>query len=407
MPAGADHGRLAEGTIAYVLSGYPVVSQTFVRDEIAALRAAGRAVDVTSMTRADRDRIPLAWSGPVRTAADITRFGALRDGLWWLRRPRAVLRLARALRRTGFARARLALRGVPTVARRLAARDVVVCHSHFGWAGLVAAVYVGALLDRPVTATLHAADIYLAGPELARSVALLDRVITVCEYNVRRLEALGVDPAHVRVVPCGVDTTVPVPPTGDPALVVSVGRLMPKKGMDVLLRAFGPVVEAVPHARLEIVGEGPEEASLRRLVSELGLDGRVTFAGALDHAHTLERIGAGAVFALACRVLPDGDSDAVPVAIREAMVRARPVVTTSVAGIPENVDDETGWVVPSEDPESLAKALVEALEDASARQRKGEAARRRQVDHYSLTASAERLQDLWAGLVEARAGTRR
>ncbi len=407
MPAAADQRALREGTIAYVLAAYPVLSQTFVRDEIAALRAAGRTVDVTSIERADQDRIPLSWSGPVRTIDDITVSGALRDGLWWLRRPAAVLRLARALRGTGFARARRAVRGAPTVARRLAGQDVAVCHAHFGWSGMVAAIYVGALLGRPVTATLHAADIYLAGPELVRWVGLLDHVVTVCEHNVRRLTAMGVDPARVRVVPCGVDTTVPVPAASDPDLVVSVGRLVPKKGMDVLLQAFRTVVDKVPAARLEIVGEGPEEETLRRLTAELGLEEHVTFAGALDHAGTLERIGAGAVFALACRVLPNGDSDAVPVAIREALVRARPVVTTAVAGIPENVDDETGWVVPSEDPESLAAALVQALDDAPLRLRKGEAARRRQVEHFSLEASAGRLEDLWADLAAGRDEARR
>src|SRR5699024_3883222 len=158
----------------------------------------------------------------------------------------------------------------------------------------------------------------------------VDHVVTVCEYNVRRLAAMGVDPARVSVVPCGVDVTVPVPPAADPASVVSVGRLVPKKGMDVLLTAFRPVVDAVPEARLEIVGEGPEEARLRALVDELGLAGHVTFSGALGHDETLARVDVAAVFALACRVLANGDSDAVPVAIREALVRERAVVTTDV-----------------------------------------------------------------------------
>ncbi|MDT0166882.1 glycosyltransferase family 4 protein [Actinotalea sp. AC32] len=401
MPVPADRHDVR--AIAYVLSEYPVVSQTFVRDEIAALRAAGRRVEVVSVDRTGEDRIPASWSGPYTTLDDVSWPRAVVDALWWVARPRAVARLVRTLRLTGGARARRVLKGVPSAARRLAGLDVDVCHAHFGWTGMVVASYVGALLGRPVTVTLHAADIYLAGPELARRLGAVDHVVTVCEYNVRRLAAMGVDPARVTVVPCGVDVTVPVPPVPDPARVVSVGRLVPKKGMDVLLEAFREVVDAVPAARLEIVGEGPEEQRLRALTDELGIGDHVTFAGALGHDETLARVDDAAVFALACRVLANGDSDAVPVAIREALVRERGVVTTDVAGIPENVDDETGWVVPSEDPAAVAKALVEALGDPALRARKGAAARRRQVEHYSLEASAERLGRLWARLVAAGA----
>lgn len=403
----ADRARGGRGAVAYVLSEYPVVSQTFVRDEIAALRAAGRPVEVVSVDRTGEARIPASWSGPFTTLDDVTWAQAVRDAVWWLARPRAVGRLVRTLRATGGARARRVVRGVPSAARRLARLDVEVCHAHFGWTGMVVASYVGALIGRPVTVTLHAADIYLAGPELARRLSAVDHVVTVCEYNVRRLAAMGVDPSRVSVVPCGVDVTVPVPPVTDPARVVSVGRLVPKKGMDVLLQAFRTAVDAVPSARLEIVGEGPEEARLRELTASLGLTDHVTFAGALGHEGTLARVDEAAVFALACRVLPNGDSDAVPVAIREALVRERAVVTTDVAGIPENVDDSTGWVVPSEDAEAFARALVEALTDPALRARKGAAARRRQVDHYSLEASAARLEELWSGLVAAGAGARR
>ncbi|HMO10321.1 MAG TPA: glycosyltransferase, partial [Actinotalea sp.] len=263
-------------------------------------------------------------------------------------------------------------------------------------------VYVGALLGRPVSVTLHAADIYLAPPSFARRLSTVDQVVTVCDYNVDRIAALGVPRERIAVVPCGVDVDVPVVPIADPLLVVSVGRLVAKKGYDVLLPAFREVVDRVPGARLEIVGEGPEQDAVHALATELGLDDHVTFLGARPHAESLARIADAAVFTLACRISENGDSDAMPVSLREAMVRARPVVTTAVAGIPENVDDEVGWVVPPGDVDALADALVEALTDRSEAERRALAARRRQVAHYSLERSAATLATLWAHVVGRR-----
>ncbi|HMO10320.1 MAG TPA: hypothetical protein PKB06_02170, partial [Actinotalea sp.] len=128
MGVQADHRPgtelLAGRTVAYVLSGYPVLSQTFVRDEVATMRAAGVDVDVTAVAGGDGDRIPLAWSGPFRDATHVSPLAALRDGLWWLARPRAVLRLLRVFLAGGRASPKSLALGVPTIARRLAGRDV-------------------------------------------------------------------------------------------------------------------------------------------------------------------------------------------------------------------------------------------------------------------------------------------
>ena len=403
-----EHEPLRGSVIAYVLKGYPSLSQTFVRDEIATLRAAGYAVDVTSMERSDQERIPRGWSGPYRTTVGATWREGARDLLWWaLHRPRAVLRLALAVRASGYASGRELLREVPIIARRLDARDVRVVHAHFGWRAMTPSVYIAALLGCPATVTLHAADIYLPGPDFARRVNQLDGVVTVCAYNITRLAAMGVELGRISLVPCGVDVDVEVLPVQAPQRVVSVGRLVRKKGMDVLVRAFRAAVDDAPGAHLEIIGEGPCEPELRELVASEGLEAHVTFSGALEHAETLARISRAGVFALACRVGPDGDSDAVPVALREAMARARPIVTTAVAGIGENVDADVGWVVPSDDVDAFARALAESLADPVLSAAKGAAGRQRQVEHYTLERSMELLTRMWSGVIDGSAGRSR
>lgn len=127
----------------------------------------------------------------------------------------------------------------------------------------------------------------------------------------------------------------------------------------MLLRALATV--AHQWDRLTIVGDGPERSRLETLCRELGLDGHVHFAGALPHAETLARIGQARMFCLPARPAWDGDSDAMPVVIREAMARGVPVVASRLAGIPESVDEQVGWLVEPGSATSPAAALRAAL----------------------------------------------
>ena len=269
-------------------------------------------------------------------------------------------------------------------------------HTHFGWRATAPALYVSAMLRVPATATLHAADLYMPSRQLGRRLVQMQTVVTVCEFNVPLIEQLGVRREGVAIVPCGVETDVPCCPVTEPDLVVSVGRLVDKKGFDVLVRAFRTVADRRPSARLQIVGDGPLRDDLAALVSELGLGAHVDLAGGMPHAEVLARIEAGAVFALSCRQLPNGDSDAMPVAIREAMVRARPVVATAVAGIPESVDEQVGWLVPSGDEDAVAAAVLEALTHPGEAAARGARGRERAQRDWSLDGCASQLRKVWA-----------
>jgi colanic acid/amylovoran biosynthesis glycosyltransferase len=141
-----------------------------------------------------------------------------------------------------------------------------------------------------------------------------------------------------------------------PPRVVAVGRLVPKKGFDVLVRAAHRLP---PEVVVEIVGDGPQRAELEALAR-----GRVRFSGALSHARALARLSGASAFALPCRELPSDDRDGLPVALVEAMRAGLPVVTTAVGGIPELVrDGETGLLVAPGDDAALAAALRSVLQD--------------------------------------------
>ncbi|WP_396275711.1 glycosyltransferase family 4 protein [Gordonia sp. AC31] len=140
--------------------------------------------------------------------------------------------------------------------------------------------------------------------------------------------------------------------------VVSVGRLIPKKGFDVLIRAVGVLESRGIEVDVQIVGAGPCMAELRQLSSSLGLGSRIEFTGAASRAHVLNLIDDADCLVLASRPSPDGDIDGIPVVLMEAMARRRLVLSTPVGGITELIEHGvTGLLAEPGDPVSFADNL--------------------------------------------------
>ena len=178
----------------------------------------------------------------------------------------------------------------------------------------------------------------------------------------------------------------------DPAnavpVVLSVGRLVEKKGHDSLIRAVAVLRDVGVDVRLRIAGEGPEWPTLQRLIHELALADRVAFLGPLTPAEVeLEYAGAD-IFALACRKLIDGDRDGIPNVVLEAMAHGLPVVSTALAGVAEAVADETtGLLAPPDDPRALAALLRRLIESCELREILGSAGRVRVAERFGRAGS--------------------
>jgi colanic acid/amylovoran biosynthesis glycosyltransferase len=391
----------------YVLYRYPQLSQTFVTNEISRLRQLGAEVDVISVEQSDETLVNMDWAGAFRSLPRPALRDAVRDHLWF------ALRHWQRYRHFLGAVARLhdhwslALRRLPSEARGLLGpTGPEWCHTHFAWSTASVAVYVARLLGVPVSITVHAKDIYVADRRhLRMQLAHFDRIVTVCNYNVGFLAGLGVIPERagdVVVVPCGVG--VPDEPSTDSTVeVISVGRLVEKKGFDTLIRALALVRDRLPDIRAVIVGEGPERESLAALIAALGLQRNVTLAGPLTHEQTLELISVSKLFCLAAQRARDGDCDALPVVLREAMARAIPVVSTRVAGIPETIDAEVGWLEEPRSPRALANAITAALSDEAERSKRGRAARARVLQRWTIEAQAAGMLRVFASGNRVRA----
>lgn len=178
------------------------------------------------------------------------------------------------------------------------------------------------------------------------------------------------------------------------AIVVgALSRLDPVKGLDTLIRAVAAMPMTTP-MRLLIGGDGPQEAELRRLCSELDVDDRVQFLGFVeDRVDFYESID---VFALTS--LAEGG----PVTGVEAMAAALPVVSTSVGAMPDRLRQHAGVLVPVGDVAALAAALTALIDDPHDRRVLGAAARARYVSEYAAARQAQRLVDTWTGLARRR-----
>jgi glycosyltransferase involved in cell wall biosynthesis len=332
--------------LLYVLDRFPVLSETFVVKEVRGLLAAGD--DVTVYARR---------GGEAGVADDLRAVVVGPGSSWGARGVGAAL----ALQERGSLHA---LAEASWLAKHVRADHA---HAHFAFGAASIALLYGRLAGAPASFTAHAHDLYGGVPDavLGRKLMAAAWAAAPSEHGVERLRGLAPG-ASVVVQRNGVDrSAVDAGPREAPPRVLGIGRLVEKKGFDVLVRAAARL-----DAVVEIVGDGPERERLEALS-----DGRVRFSGALPHGEAIARLRGASAFVLPCRELPSGDRDGLPVALVEAMSAGVPVVTTPVGGIPELVrDGETGLLVAPDDDVALAAAVERALRDGAGLAAAGRAA---------------------------------
>lgn len=385
---------VARGPVLYVLKRFPRLSETFVLREILTLEGLGERILIDSLLRPEEGpRHPdlARLQAPVRYLhrhprlhrADIAR---VHLGLAF-RRPGRWLRLAARARRHGTWRRFLQAGQVAERARRDRARHI---HAHFLTAAAEVARDAAMLAGVPVSITAHAKDIFQAdNAPLVRSRAEgVAGLVTVSEYNARYLHDLVGNGLPIHCVPNGVELAPPVADHPD-GPVLCVARLVPKKGVDVLIEAAALLRDRIPGLRVEIIGSGPLREALERLAGDLRVHDRVTFRGPQPWDEVEAAFGRCSMVVLACRVAEDGDRDGMPTVLTEALARGLPVVSTAVAGIPELVrDHETGLLEPREDPAALAGAIETLLRDRELARRLGRAGRELVAERFDPRRSA-------------------
>ena len=425
------------GAVAYVMNGFPRLSETFIANEIHQLERSGLRLRLFVVKRENEPQVhpvvaairaPLVYlpkasslSGHSLAAwlrSNLPTFGAAHRRLA-LRHPlryAATLGSALALTwrhwpRKVFIKEFLQAGEIADQVQR--AGDVQHLHGHFCHGVATITWFASRLAGIPFSFTAHAKDIYQAelnpGRLLERKLGAARFVATCTCANADVLKARHARPDEVHTIYHGLDTdffapAAPALADGQPPLILSVGRLVEKKGFDQLITACGLLQQRGVAFRCVIVGEdGSAGPALRQQIAQLGLASQVQLRSAVTQDQLRDIYRSAHLFALPCQIMEDGDRDGFPNVLAESMAMGVPVVSTAISGIPEMVDDGVhGLLVPPRSPQALADALQRVLTDDALRQRLALAGRARICERFDSRQTTLALRELFLAQMALR-----
>lgn len=398
------------GRTAFVLKGYPRLSETFIAQEIAALERRGLRILIASLRHpTDKQVHPIHADirAPVVYLPEYLYQEPMRVlRAWWRARQLPGYGQARAQWLRDWWRDRSANRGrrfgqALVLAAELP-HDVVRLHAHFLHTPASVTRYAAIMRRLPWSGSAHAKDIWTSPQwELREKLASCDWLVTCTATNRDYLATLAPD-ERVELVYHGLDLqrfkqlpTARHPRDGsdrdNPVVLMSVGRLVEKKGTDILLQALALLPPEL-FWRLVHVGGGPLHQTLRAQAEAAGLGSRIRWCGALAQEQVIALYRDADLFALASRIAEDGDRDGLPNVLMEAQSQGVACVASDVSAIHELIiDGATGLLVPPQDPQALATALESLIRSPERRRVLGQAGRERVHAEFGLHANIERL----------------
>ena len=368
--------------VVYLVSRFPVTSETFIVRELEALDRLDRFdLEIRSLFPSpDRAVHDIARRWTQRLVRPSARSGLAGFAWAMLTRPVTTLGVLAAVTNGYLRRPPLLVRALTTVllacahARDLArARRSSHIHAHYATYPALAAWVCRQLVECSYSFTAHAHDIQVDTSMLDRKIADARYVVTISEYNRALLEQHNATGTPIRVVHAGIDTAAYTfrprgIPLDGPVRALTVASLQQYKGHAVLLAALAQGGPEVDRISLDLVGDGVLRADLEARVDQLGLSDRVRFRGSCSEEEVRDALDCADLFVLPSIVADDGQMEGLPVALMEALACGVPTISTALSGIPEIVvDGVTGLLAAPADPDSLnavLTAMIRRAEDA-------------------------------------------
>lgn len=411
--------------IAYIVGGFPVLSETFIVNQIAGMVARGADVDilVTAKRAGKASHLPEAVVRH-QLMERVLRVGAPRNVLVRLlrllpllllhgwRRPGVVGRSLNVVRH-GRSAATLALLYTALTLVRHGVRPYDVVHAQFGAFGPLALqlMEIGVLQGKLVTSFRG----YDATTYLRAHPHVFDRLfrdgrcfLPVSAALARHITEAGCDPARIHVHHSGIQcakfryqekTRGP----DEITKVVLVGRLVEKKGLGYALQAIGKVIASGRQVCATIIGNGPLQAALQKQIDEMGIHAQVSMVGSKPHDEVLALMAQSHILMAPSVTAGDGDEEGIPNTLKEAMALGLPVLSTVHAGIPELVEDgRSGFLVPERDSDALARRLMQLVDQPETWTTLGRAGRARIDAEFCIENQCDKLQRLYQSLLESR-----
>jgi colanic acid/amylovoran biosynthesis glycosyltransferase len=406
------------GTIAYIMSRFPHLPETFILREMNELERLGRPVALYPLIRQRQSVVHAdarAWLARARYTPHLSRGVLSTNARMAAGRPGAYLRAwGRALRENaahpGFlARTLLVLPQATAMARQMAADGIVHIHAHYATHPALAAWLIHRLTGISYSITVHAHDIYVRTEMLGPKVHEATFVVAISEYNRQLVARLVGDGALAKthVIHCGVAPEdysvapdIEARPPGGRFELMSVGSLQPYKGHRYLIAACAMLRDRGVPVHCRIIGEGAERPDLEARIRQARLDGVVDLLGARPQEDVARLLPTAHCYVQPSVITPSGKMEGIPVSLMEALACRLPVVATDISGVPELVrPGETGYLVPPRDAAALADRLAEVYAQPAQAARLAEAGRQLVVREFNLHTNVAALASLFATVV--------
>lgn len=399
--------------VAFVVGQFPALSETFVLNQVTGLLDRGIDVDIYAATRLPERRVHAAVER--YRLLERTHYARGGKGGTFTTRLRLAWIFARASARALGSRHRLnrlsrsgrldANQALPfSHMARGPARRYDIIHCHFGQYGNwgLALRNMG-ILDGALVTTFHGYDMSKTIRESGsgaydRLFEEGDLFLPISDYWRRALIEMGCPAERTIVHHMGVDgRNFPfrpraLPSAGERLRLLTVGRLVEKKGVEYAIRAVAQIARENNVIEYEIVGSGPLEGELKRLIGDLGAADFIRMVGGLTQDEVAERMGRAHALLAPSVTARDGNQEGIPVVLMEALATGLPPITTYHTGIPELVEHEvSGLLAPERDVDALAVQLRRLMADSGFYQRLSQAARQRVEAEFDIDKLNDRL----------------
>ena len=364
--------------ITYLVSQFPKLSETFVLGQITGLIDRGHDVEIISLTK------------PTEEIAheDVNKYGLLQKTHYINKSPSSL----------GF---ELNER----IVSLLMFTDLI--HAHFVATPADWAQTISTMFNIPFIITAHAYDIFI-DPEpdiLKKKFDQSTKVITISEYNEHfLLELLGRDLSDkIEVIRCGIDLEdfpyVERKP-GKTVKILTVGRLVEKKGITYAIEAFSKIQERHQNTELRIIGDGPLKDEISGRIAELKLEDKIVMLGEQTKLAVIHEMMGADIFFLPSLTAENGDREGIPVSIIEAQATGLPVASTVHSGIPEAVvEGKSGFLVPEKDTEAMAERLITLITNPELRIEMGKTGRSHVEKYFDQQRELDQLEELFKNTI--------
>lgn len=407
--------------IAFIVDGFPTLSQTFILNQITGLIDRGHEVDIFAGYNPNEEKVHPAvekyqlmehvyyFNMPVNKIKRVLK-GV---GLLVMNSRKAPARLLRTLNVFKYGKDALSLRLLYAVIPFLGKEQKYdIIHCHFGPSGSLGVLLyeIGAVKGKIIT-TFHGYDmssfIVSNGNNVYKKLFFNgDLFLPISDYWKRKLIRLGCNEKKIIVHRMGINLekfkfSERRKQSGEPIKILTIGRLVEKKGHEYAIQAIAKIIKKYKNIEYIIAGDGPFRSKLEDLISELGIESYIKFLGAVEPNEVLKLYQQAHIFTLPSITARNGDQEGIPVVLMEAQATGLPIISTYHTGIPEVVvDGKSGFLVPERDVDALAERLEYLIEHPEIWPEMGKAGRKFVEEHYDINKLNNRLVEIYQKLLD-------